>query len=267
MSNKKVGVSSKTPFKHWLLNAELGRQCAVLALNNKSVPCYADPLIIVDLCAGDGTTTEFSKLNSPSIINKHAEYLRSKHKQVDCFFIEKDKQTFLSLKENTNGMNAKLLNQDARDFYLEEIHNKQAVFINCDPNSVNDIPLTDKFMNSLNRYTTMVVTLGCNVCGIKRLKKERRSQWYDYINYMIKTLDKYHDLILCSVNKDASQWAYLIRLPYVWTGISINMYKKKGDNLFDNGVSAFSFYNHQNEFENKVHELFLTKKEIANGNF
>jgi hypothetical protein len=63
-----VGTSSRTPFKHWLLNHMLGR--IVGALSSGRTPCNP-VLTVVDMCAGDGLSYGESAQSSPAIIAKH----------------------------------------------------------------------------------------------------------------------------------------------------------------------------------------------------
>lgn len=265
-----VGTSSRTPFKHWLLNMELGRQIGVLSLNSRSVPCKANPLLIVDLCAGDGSPSEYGEQSSPSIILSHCTNPRFGAKlSIQAVFVEKNTHTFESLKSFVSTQNlppnhaVQCLNVDSTTLRVNPSYRDQAIFINCDPNSISDIPLTPEFMRSMTPYTTMMVTMGCNPAGIKRLSYEARKDWYNYTDLMIKHLYEYHDLILVSLVKDASQWAYLIRTPLAWSKNTLEGVKKAGDKMWKHGVTAFSYRSSQSLFRSELDRLFLTKEELA----
>lgn len=262
MKSTKPGSSSRTPFKHWMLNAELGRQVGILAIRPDSVPCSAKDFLIIDMCAGSGAETEFSDMTSVSIIQKHQDFRGLNSKVV---FIEKQSGTFSELENNILDKPCTLKNMDAKNYIPEISNSKQAVFINCDPNSVDQIPITDEFMNSLPVYTTMIITLGCNVGGQKMLVLERRKEWYEYINISKRHLYRSHDLLISSINRDASQWAYLVRIPTAWSKSTQAAYLKKGNSQFENGVEVFSWRRQPKEFNHKLDVLFLTRQELKDG--
>jgi len=165
-----VGKSSRTPFKHWIINAELGRLAGVFSHGSNKVPVKANPFVIYDLCAGDGANKDNS---SPSIILKHTNFMRKNRVNVDVNLFEKSTNTFESLYLNFDGNDFNLVNKDSSDFILNAKQN-QASFILVDPNNISDLPVSEKMVNSFNAGTTFVITLGCNVGGLKRLDIEER---------------------------------------------------------------------------------------------
>jgi len=262
IKEKRVGASSRTPFKHWILNSILGQQVGVLSLNSRKVPCTANPFLIVDMCAGDGTQSKYDEHSSPSIILKHSRFRNIK---TDLVFIEKNEHTFNELKKNVSPQpNIRLLNMDANDFIIKPEYDNQAMFINCDPNSINQLPINDRFMNSITSYTSMIITLGCNVGGLKRLTREQREPWFDYLKLIVRKTSVHHDLILCSLVNDSSQWAYLVKIPVVWKDDTIKQLIKKGSAMFKNGVRLSSFATDIDDFRSHVKQLFLTNKENNN---
>ena len=54
-SSTDVGRSSRTPVKHFLLNALVGKIVGVLGTGK--APCKANPFYAVDLCGGDELLT------------------------------------------------------------------------------------------------------------------------------------------------------------------------------------------------------------------
>ena len=257
----KVGSStSRTPFKHWILNLILGQQVGVLALNSNKVPCTAEPFLIVDMCAGDGEKSVYDEHSSPSIIINHSNF---RGIETELVFIEKDEFTYNTLCKNVVAKdNIKLLNMDANNFVVTPAYHNQTMFINCDPNSINQLPISENFMCSLTPYTSMIITLGCNVGGLKRLTLEQRKPWFDYVSLVRAYTTRHHDLILCSLIKDKAQWAYLIKIPTVWKNNAINSIVKKGNKMFDNGVRVSSLDSDSIEFDDHIKQLFLTKKEL-----
>lgn len=262
-----VGRSSRTPVKHFLLNALVGKIVGVLS-SGKS-PCKANPFYAVDLCGGDGFEPEDgSHEASPHILFKHCNWIRAKHGKESCLdIIEKQVFTFEKLSENCSYMMphgwVKLINSDASEFVLKGIHRNQAVFIHCDPNSVADMPLTQPMIESWNDYTTYLVTLGCNVGGLKRATLAERLEWKQYVDSLCSVLPKHHDAILFWLNRDAAKWAYLASIPKVWSESFATFAVSNTTKHWPKGVHAASFRNEEKQFSDALQDLFLTKKELG----
>lgn len=261
MKNKKtVGRSSRTPFKHWMLNDFLGRISEIIA-NGRNIS-LACPFHIVDMCAGDGETHE-SGTSSPQIIIEKATSVAEAGRDVKVTLIERAGHAFDLLNQNTkNERWIEKLNIDSREYRLPVNHRKQDFFINADPNSISDWPLTREFLTSCPKFTTMVITMGCNVTGTKRLPKSSRIGWYDYVSMVVSTLPSHHDCILVSLQKDDAQWAYLLRIPTVWSKEKVNLYSR----AFDIGISPYrtkvsSYRLDSKPFRTHQDDLFLTIKE------
>lgn len=268
MTKKRVpGRSSRTPFKHWVLDAHLGKIAGVLSTKNASVPAVANPFLCVDLCAGDGTETEDHQ-SSPRIIAKHCNFLARRGFSVRCVFIEKQAATFESLEASMDAVDmafpCELRNADATEYRFVPSCEKQAVFINCDPNSIADLPFSEVLAKSLTPTTTMTLTLGCNVGGLKRLRREQREEWFQYISVMIEIMPSWHDALLVALENDDAQWAYFTRLPKVWTEQQVSAIASKGQTLFPRGVRVESLHKNRQGFYDLVNRLFLTKSEMQN---
>lgn len=216
---------------------------------------------VIDLCAGDGRPVE-GGTTSPAIIEKHGRNLIEKRgMQFRSTLIEKKKETFAMLWANTSDEPwQQRLNMDARDFKLDVKHEFQAVFIHSDPNSISDWPITKSLTNSMSKATTLLATLGCNVGGLKRRPREERMQWYGHVQEVIEVMPYWHDAILVELVGDASQWAYLLRLPDKWSEKTSDKISKIGLGLgFETSVS--SLRRDPKEFKALEDKLFLTKKE------
>lgn len=156
-----VGKSSRTPFKHWLLNSHLGRIAGVLNLRSPQVPAKANPFLCVDLCAGDGLETE-SHNASPVIISRHLNWFASQRPDNKCeaVFIEKASATHRELRRNLSEHNLlfphNVIIGDAREYRVQPTSPWQAIFVNCDPNHVADMPLAEPLAASLTETTTFV---------------------------------------------------------------------------------------------------------------
>lgn len=279
-----VGRSSRTPFKHWVLNSHLGQICGVLAKGNAKCPAKPNPFLCVDLCAGDGTdlveqdrsilfpecdpNKKQKSTCSPGIISHHCDWLAKQGFRAQSVMIEKHSATFESLEQNMSLKpclhSRTLRNDDARNFVFQPSAENQAVFINCDPNSIADLPFSERLAKSLTKTTTITLTLGCNVGGLKRLTKEKRQEWYDYMNVMIQIMPSWHDAILISIERDDAQWAYFSRIPQVWSESSMVNIKKTGSLFFENGVRVESYRKGRAGFRSLVNHLFLTKAELKN---
>lgn len=264
----KVGRSTgRTPFKHFLLKAIVGQLVGVLGTQSSKVPCKANPFLAVDLCGGDGhEPTDGTHQASPIILHKQCEWLRNKRGlQSFLDIIEKDEYTFEQLEINcrdlTTGGWMRLLKGDAREYTLPLLKSDQAAFVHCDPNNVASMPLTGPFVESWNKYTTYLVTLGCNVGGLKRLSLEDRRQWFTYVELLVKHLSRHHDAVLFWLQHDASQWAYMLSLPKVWKARFVADAQRKAVEMWPHGVGAISYRDSRVDFGTQVARLFLTKEE------
>jgi hypothetical protein len=267
-SKMDVGRSSRTPVKHYLLDKALGKVCGVLSLNSNKVPCRASfmqPLICVDLCGGDGLSTDDHDA-SPVIMYRHCEWLCGKGKKATLHVIEKASNTFEALQSNCEGMSGEILSlslSDARDYRLPKLNSDQAAFIHCDPNTVDQIPLSRPFVAGFSRYTTYLVTLGCNVGGLKMTTHNKRSQWFEYVNMLVDVLPSHHEVILFWLNSDSAQWAYLLSMPKVWAAEFASKAIQETAKVWIKGVSAVSYRDSRVAFNDQLRKLFLTKEEYG----
>ena len=261
-----TGRSSRTPVKHYLLSAMLGKVCGVLALDSPRVPCRItsqQPLLCVDLCGGDGLQTEEHE-SSPLIMHYHCDQLRKRGKSASLQVFEKHSNTYESLVSNCGWMPkdwVTLTNADSRNYLLPQLKETQAAFVHCDPNSIHQIPLTNQFVAGFNRYTTYLVTLGCNVGGQKILPLESRKVWFDYVEMLTRVLPRHHDAILFWLVRDQSQWAYLLSLPAVWSQSFQELAIKNTSKIWRKGVEGASYRSERVKFEMQLRNLFLTKEE------
>lgn len=277
-----VGRSSRTPFKHWILDSELGRLAGVFGSGGwRKTPARA-PVYILDMCAGDGLTTD-DHTSSLSVINKHGNHIAAKCQDAACVshnggpkvfscFIEKDSATFEQLRDNADSLtwdashDRTLIHDDAGNVnFVGGIHRKSQVIINVDPNTVNDIPLDESMLRQTTDTTMIIMTLGCNVGGLKRMPREKREPWFRRLAAIVNLMPSFHDAILVELVGDASQWAYLVRVPRKWSAKTAARIEKKGNASFIHGVSVASFRNDPAGYDAIVRRLFLQKKEIANG--
>lgn len=271
MSKKKkvsVGKSHRTPFKHWVLNQTLGSIAGIVG--RRAVPYIQGDFHVIDLCAGDGDPGEYGS-SSPQIIAKHCRFVQDGFREKNYPFrakatlIEKSAMTFdrLASKEQelSEGYTLELIHGDARDYRVEAKKN-QAVFINGDPNHINDMPLAEGLVESFPNFTTMTLTLGCNAGGLKRQPFEERQKWFDYVDMCCKRMKSYHDAIICSVRNDCAQWAYLSVIPKKHSERCTKELVRKGKEEFDYGVDVASYRSSFSEWDAIIKRLFLTKKEL-----
>ncbi len=259
-----VGKSSRTPFKHWVLNHHLGTIAGVLSTRPKNVPARPDPFFhVVDLCAGDGVCTEDHQ-SSPAIIARHVKFLENAGIPTKTTLIEKSPGTHRQLTQNVAALgipNCLCVQMDARDFRLSS-RPRQATFINCDPNHIEDMPLASQVIAALTPATTLTLTLGCNVSGLKMLPRDRRAGWYDYANALTRGLPGWHDALLIALKRDCAQWAYILRIPIKWAPRHAAQLQKKGNAMWPHGVTVTSFRSSPHAFADALDRLFLTKKEL-----
>jgi len=261
-----VGASDRTRGKHALLDHLLARETGIMC-NPKSRQrlSFATPhYTMIDLTAGDGLPTEYSEETSPMILCRYANQLRATGIPVDVFLIEKDAATYDRL-EGRSGLRAHTIFADARILEtLEPIRAKSLVFIHADPNHVEDWPISDGLLRDANSgkwFVTMLVTMGCNVGGLKRLPVNARKPWEERISHLIEQLARRHDCMLVTLCQDAHQWAYLVIGPSVWR----EQYEQdahRAFNYWSKGIDITWYRQEPSAFWAEVRRLVYTKGEL-----
>jgi hypothetical protein len=263
-----VGTSSsRTPIKHFILDKLLGRICGVLSAKSHRVPAKL-PLLVMDMCAGDGEDTGESGTCSPSIIKKHINGHHMKG-QSYAVLVERAPLNYSQLMAKFgNNDNITILNQDSKEINLYKFaqHNKQAIFLHIDPNSLGQWPVTNEFIRALPDTATFLITMGCNVGGLKRSLIEFRMPWFDIVESVKASTPAWHDLILVTLEKDASQWAYLLRTSIKWADQDMALLLRQNRvNAFQFKINALSMRQSPHAFNEAFRVLFLTHKERENG--
>lgn len=266
MSDLSVGASDRTRGKHALLNKIVGREIGVLASRSSTVRFIYPRYTMIDLCAGDGSPTAHSDLSSPKILTHHGLTAKSKGLECELVLVERNENTF-SLLEQQDWIDrtfTTLHNIDCREeFPGLELHRKQAVFVHADPNHVKDWPISQRLLNQLPPYSTFLITLGCNVGGLKRLSPEERTTWFEQVEQYLSFLPSFHDAALISLLGDASQWAYLVSGPSCWR----KNYEGDVQKAFKYWTSGFEMaWLRQDEptFRQIERRLFLRRAELVN---
>lgn len=268
-----VGKSHRTPFKHWVLDRTLGSIAG--RVGRATVKFVFGDFQVIDLCAGDGESGD-QGTSSPEIIAKHCRWVQQQFKnrgswnKVVATLIEKSPHTFSKLKEKEDklggGYELEMILGDAREYRVPESSNKnRPVFINADPNHINSMPLADELVQSFPQFTTMTLTLGCNVGGLKKMSLEDRMRWFEYVDMCCNRMKSYHDAILCSLNNDSQRWAYMSVIPKADSKDYIKSLIKKGSQEFKNGVTVASFRESAEEWDRLTKYLFWTVKENQEG--
>lgn len=272
-----VGNSDRTLGKHILLEKLLSREIGVLAARhyNEKLAFLGNEYIMIDLCAGDGRPTKQSSKASPMLMVEAAIELRNTEnnisKRTSDIFIniilnEKNEFTYSELENNHLYKDCEKFNLDSTSLTKIKtnriLRKNSTVFIHADPNAITDWPLNKEFVNNLPRNTTMLITLGCNVGGIKRLCIKDRQNWFEKMDTVLYHLNSWHDATLIVLNGDKAQWAYMIVGPKKWKDKYSND-AKKAFNYWENGISIATYKENPTEFFKMRDRLFLTKKEIG----
>lgn len=224
-----VGVSEgRTPFKHDLMNRILGQTIGACAYGSARIRC-ARRWHVDDLCAGDGVISAESGRCSPQIIRHHLNfktggaYLRSTGGSATATLWERDAESFSRLRElHGDDPNITLRNEDSSAFEWGIKDDAVRVVI-ADPNNIDQIPLRRAFYDDhMPVFGSLLVTMGCNASGLKRLPRERREEWLAVADIgAVKRRN--HEAILVTLNGDSSQWAYLFVFPNKWAQQLCNM--------------------------------------------
>lgn len=242
-----VGFSkNRTPAKHCLMCKLYGREIAVVHKN----PSITDS-VWYDQSAGDGVAAlggEWIKNCSPGILAYYARYPERIGGRLTGRLLA-TKPVRLELFEKSDAIYALLLDNLARELpnlgYEKDaeddwscgpvrlrVHNRSgaeadlsligpntAVRVNNDPNKISDWVMPPNMPGDIRKITPWflgICTMGCNVGGLKRLLRdhpEEAERWYALVRSVQTGLPRHHDLYLCAIDRDASQWAYLIIAP------------------------------------------------------
>lgn len=265
----KVGKSSRTPYKHWLYRSMLGKMIG--AASTGKCPCNGT-IKVLDMCAGDGAETNGEPLSSsPAIACHHINsvFPNSYRLQRSAYLYERELLTFEKLHLRFGNQERVVLrNGDSKGVTLADIDVKpnDGVFVYADPNSVSTLPVTRELIESFSATTLFLMTLGCNVGGVKRLGAEERVGWMDVVMMTVENMKPWHDIHIVSLNRDESQWAYLAAWPRKWSAEFLASSIKKGNQLWPNGVSAYSATSQARQFRSKIEELFYTQRELSEKN-
>ncbi len=217
----------------------------------------------IDLCAGDGRSSAQSQYSSPEIIMKYLKTLVRRNVKATAWLIEKNQSSYDILKSTYKkyAVNMDALNLDFVPRYPPK---NSACFIHSDPNAITDWPISKGLLGSAPKYTTLLATLGCNVCGLKRLPLSSRLKWFDKIDEVINWMPSRHDAMLAVLNGDSAQWAYLIIGPKVWHDKGVYVTDvKKAFSYYKPGVETIRYKTDTKKFEEMKNYLFLTQKEVA----
>ena len=258
-----VGESGRTTGKHSLLKKLLNREVAVMP----HLPYVTKEYTIVDLCAGDGSPSGSSNESSPEIISGYYKSLNKLGIKANMVFIEKDLNTYERLL--AKGCPATHINCNSREIksFPISVGEKSVCFIHADPNHIEDWPISRELLINSPSFTTMLITLGCNVGGLKRLPREARDKWFERMDDVLEWLPKRHDALLIALSGDKAQWAYMIIGPRVWH--DKGHYKKEAKAAFkdcwEHGLKMVSLKEDNKEFYKMRDKLFLTVREAQNG--
>lgn len=212
-----VGRSkSRTPIKHQAFNSLLGM---IVGAASTGKTATNGVVVVVDLFAGDGQPSEESTTSSPAIIAKHLQFEKL-HPLSRAYLFELQETTFNVL-HSRYGDNEKLtlINADSSIFDTRDtwygIDARDAVVIHADPNCIAHLNI-DLLLNNFPVFGTFMITMGCNVGGLKRKPEKEREEWYR-IKALAESMRNHHDCIMVILDKDASQWCYMIILPKAWS--------------------------------------------------
>jgi hypothetical protein len=188
-------------------------------------------VVFIDACTGDGKPNPFSFTSSPEILAHHMQWLHQHRVPVRCYLIESHQCTFIELEKSVALIAEKLgwpellqhfvlIRGDYRSpeivSRLVDATDQSVVFLCIDPNSVHQVELSRELRARLPALTTWFVTLGCNVAGIKQSVLDERQKSFERVKYLLGTVQSHQDVCLVRLDRDASQWAYLLNCPLKW---------------------------------------------------
>lgn len=232
MSSNTVGRSARTPAKHQLMTALVGKEVGA-ASHIGTIEC----LQWIDLTAGDGLVPDglrWDRNCSPGILARHA---RASTKPVIVTMLERQASTYDRLLASLaaelpalgytgagslwscgNAM-IEVVNTSGADVGLRRVDRKVAVLATNDPNAICDWAMRPTFAAEVRARTPWfrsISTMGCNTGGLMRLSREDRDHWFELIAQQRRELPAHHDLLLARIERDCAKWGYLLCEPRRW---------------------------------------------------
>lgn len=245
-------------------------------------------LVLLDLTAGDGvpiddivpgTELDWTRNCSPGI---KASLAKLSVKPVTIGLFEDKPKTFERLMGSLNEQLPKLgyvgeddewrygdlvklkaYNNSGADVPVHWVKPWIAVLAVNDPNAITTWAMRPSFPQEVAERTPWfrsMSTMGCNASGQKRMDLSERLQWFEHVAGQESALPRHHDLLLAAIEKDKSQWAYLINESEKWckrTSAAVDSCFGK----YGRTVAKALFRTEPERFEEIKRELFLTKKE------
>jgi hypothetical protein len=285
---RNVGTSARTPAKHKLLNRTVGRVVGALRHVRPGAAFHA-----YDLCGGDGlvpleSDTDWWHGCSPGILINHARHAALCGAEAHVELYENARATFdqliVSLSKNicepgwfgdgvaefvvptgSRGVvTVRAILGSGHDATVGQIHSGDCVFVNNDPNKITDWAMRPTFVQEINartRLCTTFSTMGCNVGGLKRISQPERDMWYSHLSAVQESLPSWHDMMLAAIDRDESQWAYLLSVPSKWAQKTetetVKCFNEIGKNMRVEWMRQAPA-----GFAKLTDELFLTKTEL-----
>lgn len=134
------------------------------------------------------------------------------------------------------------------------------VLLNNDPNNMHGWALPEDLGQAVDRGAIIrsFSTMGANAEGIKRLPLQgAREGWYGHVQNVTGNLRPTQDASLIAIDRDASQWAYLVVTPNKWVRDDI----RDAEKVFAKSsmaVTSASFRMKPNRYRALLDRLFLT---------
>lgn len=283
-----VGYSDgRTPAKHAYLSRVAGQDVGAAKFSAPKMwpPTPYQGHTLVDLCAGDGVPRhegEWWQACSPGILAYHGQHkgcpvpvrisLQERHAATfDQLLVQLEKHLpeigYVQVGEQ------RWQAQDGRVWLAAQRVDSRAmpcpwgrgdfVFLNNDPNNMHGWALPDQLGQAVDRGAIIrsFSTMGANAEGIKRLPRQgAREGWYGHVEKVAESLRPTQDATLIAIDRDASQWAYLVVTPNKWVGDGIC----EAEQIFAKrsmAVTGASFRMEPNRYRALLDRLFLTSTE------
>lgn len=277
--SQEVGRSWRTYAKHELMNSMLGQEVgAVQHMRGLRRHSW------IDLTAGDAAPVDGCAWHlscSPGILAYHA--IQS---PVPAVVVLHEIQTatydrllrnlgthlpplgFHRTDENVwrygNRVALLAINASGSDADTRWLRRGDAVFVLNDPNAITEWAMRDSFPQEIQAkgiwaHRTLS-TLGCNPAGLKRLNIEERLLWYGSVNSQQSANPRHRDMLLAAIERDDSQWAYLLCTAEKWRSSSEKVFSTAFNRVGRTVAMAWARKD-QADFDALKDVLFLTAKE------
>lgn len=276
-----VGRSWRTEAKHALMRSIAGQEIGAISRIGAH-----DRHVFYDLSAGDGVVgggADWFKTCSPGILATHAanthlptalvllhEIQPSTYDRLLDSLADPWHLPLLGYVKDGEGcwrlgdrVELRTINGSGHDADVSFLTKRDAVLAFNDPNAITEWAMRDTFVQEVKDRAwccRVLSTMGCNPAGLKRLPLAERLGWFALVESHQAAEPRYRDILLAAIEKDDSQWSYLLSTPQNWRDKTEAVVQTAFNHVGRTAEMAW-WRQQSDDFREALLRLFLTKKE------